>query len=72
MNTHICYYEVSFRGREALTKSPSEFLVSPMVQDEEEFPANTEVFKGNSDEVLRHWVRKSDDSDLVSASRDDF
>ena len=32
--------------REALIKSPSEFLKSPMVQDEEEFPANTEVFKG--------------------------
>ena len=31
-----------------------------MVQDEEEFPANTEVFKGKSDEVLRHWARNSD------------
>ena len=32
-----------------------------MVQDEEEFPANTEVFKGESDEVLRHWARNSDE-----------
>ncbi len=55
-------------SREALIKSPSEFLTSPMVQDEEEFPANTEVFKGNPDEVLRHWARKSGDSDLISAS----
>ncbi len=47
--------------REALIKSPSEFLKSPMVQDEEEFPANTEVFKGESDEVLRHWARNSDE-----------
>ena len=47
--------------REALIKSPSEFLKSPMVQDEEEFPANTEVCKGESDEVLRHWVRNSDE-----------
>ncbi len=29
--------------RETLIKSPSEFLSSPMVQDEEEFPAHTEV-----------------------------
>ncbi len=29
--------------RETLIKSPSEFLISPMVQDEEEFPAHTEV-----------------------------
>ncbi len=39
-----------------------------MAQDEEEFAANTEVFKENPDEVLRHWGRKSDDSDLISAS----
>ena len=32
-----------------------------MVQDEEEFPANTEVCKGDSDEVLRHWARNSDE-----------
>ncbi len=48
-------------AREALIKSPSEFLTSPMVQDEEESPANTEVFKGESDEVLRHWARNSDE-----------
>ncbi len=30
-------------ARETLIKSPSEFLTSPMVQDEEEFPAHTEV-----------------------------
>ncbi len=41
-----------------------------MAQDEEEFPAHTEVCKGNPDEVLRHWGRKSDDSDLISASPD--
>ncbi len=35
-----------------------------MVQDEEEFPANTEVFKGKSDEVLRHWARNSDEKRL--------
>ncbi len=29
--------------KETLIKSPSEFLSSPMVQDEEEFPAHTEV-----------------------------
>ncbi len=55
-------------SREVLIKSPSEFLTSPMAQDEEEIPANTEVFKGSSDEVLRHRARKSDDSDLISAS----
>jgi len=48
-------------AREALIKSPSEFLKSPMVQDEEESPANTEVCKGESDEVLRHWTRNSDE-----------
>ncbi len=48
-------------SREALIKSPSEFLKSPMVQDEEESPANTEVFKGEPDEVLRHWARNSDE-----------
>ena len=52
---------------EALIKSPSEFLKSPMAQDEEKFPANTEVFKGESDEVLRHRARNSD-GDLISAS----
>ncbi len=48
-------------ARETLIKSPSEFLTSPMVQDEEEFPAHTEVCKGNPDEVLRHRARKSDE-----------
>ena len=32
-----------------------------MAQDEEKFPANTEVFKGESDEVLRHRARNSDE-----------
>ena len=54
-------YEKSHRSRKPLIKSLSEFLKSPMVQDEEEFPANTEVFKGESDEVLRHWARNSDE-----------
>ena len=39
-----------------------------MVQDEEEFPANTEVCKGESDEVLRHWPEIPMKSDLISAS----
>ncbi len=41
--------------------SPSEFLTNPMVQDEEEIPAHTEVCKENPDEVLRHWTGNSDE-----------
>ena len=61
--TRVCRQciHLDVASREALIKSPSEFLTSPMVQDEEEFPANTEVCKGDSDEVLRHWARNSDE-----------